>query len=77
MVLGAKLPPPKPGLRIEVVKLHQNRGVMLSWDIREAGDSAPLIPGKYAKIVKYQLYAYQVSYSKKLLVSVDAAAKKK
>ena len=58
------MPPPQPSLKIEVVQLQQNRGVMLSWDIREAGDSAPLIPGKYAKIVKYQLYAYQVSYIK-------------
>jgi len=52
MVLGAKLPPPQPFLKIEVVNLQQTRGVMLSWDIQ--GDVL-----NCAKIVKYQLYAYQ------------------
>ena len=56
MVLGAKMPPPKPFLKIEVVKVQSNgdqKGVMLSWDI-VATELASC-----AKIQKYQLYAYQ------------------
>ena len=53
MVLGAKMPPPKPSLKIEVVKVQQNRGVMLSWEMANQDLSG------FAKIIKYQLFAYQ------------------
>lgn len=53
MALGAKLPPPKPFLKIEVAKVPENRGVMLSWDILGAELAS------CARIQKYQLYAYQ------------------
>jgi len=45
------------GLKIEVAKVPENRGVMLSWDILAAELAS------CARIQKYQLYAYQETNS--------------
>ena len=50
-ILGAKLPPPKPSLKIVVVEAH-HLSVTLSWDIPSAELTS------CANIQRYQIYAY-------------------